>query len=436
MSLNNEQTIALDSVKSGKSIFLTGSPGTGKSYTLKLIIEHLKKNCKQYAVTSATGCAAVIIGGQTIHSYLSLGIGNNSVDKIVLLLKKNRIKYKQVEELNVLILDEISMINANTLSKISDVLRTIKNNRRPFGGIQVILVGDFCQLSPVDGEYAFVSDIWKQLELHQIELTQIIRQKDDKTFQEILQEVRFGKCSIQTTKILMQLQDTVFDTKKGIMPTKLYPLNTDVNFINNCEFEKLYKKNTGINIKDAHIVECWPVNTNLEYEFDLLIKNDFDVEKDIFRYHALTNDKKCTLDDYRIDLFKGLQVMVTRNVNFEKGIINGTTGIITSLSNTSICIKIVDGTNHIIYYHKDNNENNTTYVKFMPIRLAYALSIHKSQGATLDAVEIDASTNIFAAGQLYTAISRARSLNSIKLINFDRYSFICNQDVKQFYQKK
>ncbi len=435
MSLNNEQTIALDAVKSGKSIFLTGSPGTGKSYTLKLIIEHLKNNCKQYAVTSATGCAAVIIGGQTIHSYLSLGIGNNSVDKIILSLKKNRTKYKHIEELQVLILDEVSMIDANTLSKISDVLRTIKNNRRPMGGIQVILVGDFCQLSPVEGEYAFASDIWKQLNLHQIELTQIIRQKDDKTFQEILQEVRFGKCSKQTTKILMQLHDTVFDTKIGINPTKLYPLNTHVNFINNGEFEKLYKKNTAINVTEAHLVECWPVNPNLEFEMDLFTKNDFDVEKDIFRYHALTNDKKCTLDDYRIDLFKGLQVMITRNVNFEKGIINGTTGIITSLSTSSICIKTTDDTHHVIYYHKDNNENNATYVKFMPIRLAYALSIHKSQGATLDAVEIDASTNIFAAGQLYTAISRARNLNSIKLINFDRHSFICNQDVKQFYQK-
>lgn len=430
MTLNSEQSRALDAVKTGQNIFLTGSPGTGKSYTLRNIIEYLKTKNIKYAITSSTGCAAVIIGGQTIHSYLGLGIGNNKIDKIVLTLKKNKTKYTQLQELQLLILDEISMIDDSTLTKISEVLKNVKNNKKPFGGIQVILVGDFCQLSPVEGQYAFQSDVWKELDLVCIQLTELIRQKDDKEFQEILQEVRFGKCSKNTIKQLAKLQNTTFD---DIKPTKLYPLNSHVNAINNIEFEKLYLKNNKTSIDKAHIVDCWPINPNLEFEMDLLHISEYDVNKDIFQYYALTNDKKCNLDDYKIQLFKGLQVMVTRNINIDRGIVNGTTGIITSLNNLSVCIKCNNGIHHTINYHKDVNENNGTYVKFMPIRLAYAISIHKSQGATLDAVEIDASTNIFAAGQLYTAMSRARNLNSIKLLNFDHYSFICNPTVKEFY---
>jgi ATP-dependent DNA helicase PIF1 len=160
-------------------------------------------------------------------------------------------------------------------------------------------------------------------------------------------------------------------------------------------------------------------------------------DNDIYRYNAVTNDKllQKNIDEYHIDLFKGLHVMVTRNINFSTGLINGTTGIITNLSSSSVCIKsVLTGSMHTIYYHKDVNANNNTYVKFMPIKLAYALSIHKSQGATLDAIEIDASVNIFAPGQLYTALSRSRSLDSIKLINLDEYSFLCNKAVKEFYK--
>jgi ATP-dependent DNA helicase PIF1 len=125
--------------------------------------------------------------------------------------------------------------------------------------------------------------------------------------------------------------------------------------------------------------------------------------------------------------------MVIRNINIENCLINGTIGIITSLTTSSVAIN-VNGKIHIIFFHKDINENNNTYVKFMPIKLAYALSIHKSQGATLDAIEIDGSSNIFAAGQLYTALSRARCLSSIRLLNLDKDSFICDKIVKTFYE--
>lgn len=434
--LNKEQTAALEAVRSGSSVFITGSAGTGKSHCLKAIIADLKARNRKYAVTSSTGCAAVLVGGQTIHSYIGLGIGNNTADKIIFGLQKNRPKYRQIEELNVLIIDEISMLDDTTFTKISNVLQIVKKQRdTPFGGVQMILVGDFCQLSPVSGGYCFASDTWKALQPVFIQLVELIRQKDDKEFQEILQEVRLGgKCSQKTVKTMLGLSATKF--ADGVTPTRLYPLNADVNAINNAAFNRLYKRRHKLDVTEIQRLNCWPISTNIEFEADMVQKLDHNPDKDIYRYIPMTNDKKLNLDDYTIDLFKGLQVMVTRNVNFESGLINGTTGIITSLSPISVTIKCGDACGvkqHVIYYHKDTNDNNNTYIRFMPIRLAYALSIHKAQGATLDAIEVDGSSNIFAAGQLYTALSRARSLSSIRLLNFDKYSFMCHPDVKSFY---
>ena len=231
---------------------------------------------------------------------------------------------------------------------------------------------------------------------------------------------------------MLELADTKFPN--GTMPTRLYPLNAHVNAINMAAFNRLYKKQHQVEVANIKPLICWPLNTTNDLEIDMHLKVEHNPDKDIYRYIPISNDKKLNLEEYSIDLFKGLLVMVTRNVSFERGIINGTTGIITCLSPTSVTIKCSkSGRHHLIGFHKDTNENNKTYVKFMPIKLAYALSIHKAQGATLDAIEVDGSGNIFATGQLYTALSRARDLQSIRLLNFDKYSFMCHPDVKAFY---
>lgn len=428
-SLNTEQLCALEAVKLGQSIFLTGSPGTGKSYVLKHIIEYLRSINRDYAVTSSTGCSAVLINGQTIHSYLGMGIGNTSIEKVVLGLMNNKMKYKKLCDLRTLILDEISMIDDATLNKISLILQKIKRDQKPFGGVQIILVGDFCQLAPVNGSFCFTSESWKDLRPVCIQLKELIRQKDDHIFQNILQEIRFGKCSKKTFNILQQLSDTKFD---NVTPTKLYSLNVDVQALNNIEYHKIYQHYNGTPISKARIVQCFPV-VDIHSDMQLLTIDDHDSNIDVYRYNALTNDKSIKTQEFTIDLYKGLQVMVTRNINFEKGLVNGTLGIVVSLSPTSVCIEDANKNRHIIYYHTSTNENTQTYVKFMPIKMAYALSIHKSQGTTLDAVEIDGSTFIFASGQLYTALSRAKNMASIRLLNLDRTSFMCNKLVKEFY---
>lgn len=428
-SLNKEQLYALEAVKLGQSIFLTGSPGTGKSFVLKHIIDFLKSVNRDYAITSSTGCSAVLINGQTIHSYLGMGIGNTSFDKVVMGLMKNKMKYKQLCDLRTLILDEISMIDDNTLNKISLILQKIKSDKKPFGGVQMILVGDFCQLAPVSGSFCFTSDSWKDLRPVCIQLKDLIRQKDDSVFQDILQEVRFGKCSKKSFNVLRQLCDTTFE---NLTPTKLYPLNTDVQSLNNMEYHKIYQHNNGVPVSKARIIQCFPV-VDIHSSMELLTFDDHNTNIDVYQYNSFTNDKTIKTQDFTINLYKGLQIMVTRNINFEKGLVNGTIGIIVSLSPTSVCIEDVNKTRHVIYYHTSTNENTQTYVKFMPIKMAYALSIHKSQGTTLDAVEIDGSTFIFASGQLYTALSRAKNMASIRLLNLDKSSFMCNKLVKDFY---
>lgn len=436
--MNSEQQNALNAIKENLSIFITGSPGTGKSYTLKEIIKYLKTIRKNIAITSSTGCSAVLINGQTIHSFLGLGANNASVDKVIANLKSQKQKYNQIKDLDTLIIDEISMIDNTTFEKISTIFQKIKENTELFGGIQLIIVGDFCQLSPVKGDYCFLSEIWKKLNLKTIHLTQLIRQKDDEEFQKILQSVRFGKCPIKIFKILQKLEETKFDS--NIMPTKLYSLNEHVDNINKYNIQKLYKKNTKKPFEEGKIIHITPtiinkLNEELTLE-SLTLQNiqDYDINNDIFRYYAYSTDKSIKVKEYEIDLIKGAYIMVTRNINFESGLINGTLGTILSLSSTYVSIVDSNGINHNIYYYKDTNENNNTYTKFMPIKLAYALSIHKSQGTTLNAIEVDGSNFIFAPGQLYTALSRAKNLNSIKLVNLDKYSFICNKDVKEFYE--
>lgn len=425
--LNHFQTLALDAVKEGKSVFITGSPGTGKSYLLKTIIEYFNHDFKTIAITASTGCSATLIGGQTIHSYLSMGIGNNTIENIVAKIKGYRGKYMKIMKLKALILDEISMIDDATFDKISSIFKKVRDNPIPFGGVQVILVGDFCQLSPVSGNFCFTSSEWNELNPECIQLNELVRQKDDIIFQNILQEIRFGKCSKKTEKILSELQNTKF---KKIKPTKLYSLNRDVSQINQREFDILYLKTNDVLAETANIIQCFPLSHD---SLDCDSNTDIDISKDIFRFNASSNDKAAKLDEYVVELFKGLQVMVTRNINFDTNLINGTIGVVTNLTKKSVTIKDTKGMMHIVWYHTDTNNNTKIHHKFMPIKLAYALSIHKSQGATLDAIEVDGSTSIFASGQLYTALSRARNMSSIRLMNFDKGSIMCNQIVKNFY---
>ncbi len=400
--LNEEQKYALKCVSEGKNILLTGSAGTGKSYTIKYIIEYLNNANKKYAITASTGTAAVIIGGQTLHSFLGLGLGTGTVKEILNNILKNKKKYESILNLEVLIIDEISMIDKDLFEKISLILSIIKSNDVYFGNIQIILVGDFCQLAPVKGKYCFLADIWNKMNIKIVLLEKLIRQDEDLLFQQILRIVRKGRCTDNIIKVLNKLKDTEFEN--GIIPTKLYPINVNVDKINNIEIEKLKA--------------CGNISKT---------------------YTAITSsDKEKEIGKFTIELTLNAQIIIIRNINVEESLVNGTRGVVKHLGNDFVVINDVNGNIHTIKYFTDTFNNSisskSSYIIHMPIRICYALSIHKSQGMTIDALELDLGPNIFTCGQSYTALSRAKKLSSIKIIDIDKESFKTNIDVKNFYK--
>ena len=410
ITLNNEQQQALDEFIQKKNIFLTGPAGTGKSVTLKKIIEYCKENKINYGITATTGTASLLIGGKTINSYLGIGLGDKNPTNM---FETIRYKYphimKRIRELNVLIIDEISMMDAELFNNISNYLKLARRNNLPFGGIQVVITGDFCQLESVHGDYCFNATEWKELNLQIIFLYKMIRQNEDKQFQKMLKELRYGICSEKTYNKLLECKDTIFN---DIKPTILYPKNIDVDKINSKEYNKLLEE--GKEEKTYSII--YPE-----------LKKYWDKTKNWIKTLDIPND---------INLCIGTQIVVTANINQDKGLVNGTRGKIIELFPDKIIIQKIDNTFDTITYHKCIlEEDNTIHFSYMPIKLAYALTIHKAQGMTIDSIEIDIGNNIFASGQAYTALSRARSLKSIKIKALSKKSFIIKNEVLEFYSK-
>ena len=408
ISLNDEQESALNHFKAGKNIFLTGPAGTGKSVTLSKIREYCNLAKIELGITATTGTAAFLINGKTVHSYLGIGLATESAEYIY-----NHVRHKlahipkKLRKIKALIIDEISMLDEKLLDKISDYLKFVCKNEKPFGGIQVVLTGDFCQLAPVSGDYAFKAKVWFELNLKTIYLTKLIRQDGDLKFQKILSDARYGYCSAENYKILSSLSTTEFGE---IKPTILYPRNFDVDKINKSESEKLMKSGA----------------KNESYKIDYPNA----------KYKDKTERWAKSLDiPETISFCVGDQVVVTANIDQDAGIVNGTRGIVIDVNPICVTIRKINDVKIDIKYHESTNvEDPSLRLKFMPLKLAYALSIHKSQGMTLDAVEVDIGPKIFAAGQAYTALSRAQNLESVKVKSIAQKSFIIDPEVLKFYK--
>jgi len=401
--LSKKQENVIQSILNGDTIFLTGSPGTGKSFVLQVIMPQLLH--KNVGITATTGCAAINVGGTTIHSFFKLKPDTNVSRHIDKLISTKCDTYKKIRDLDILIIDEVSMLDSILCNTISDILKACKNTDKVFGGIQMIFVGDFFQLPPVTNNFCFLSSSWIKLNPKIIELTELIRQTDDKLFQLILAKLRFGKLTKQIYDILIKNKEITFT---DIKPTKLYPNNVDVDKINQKEIKKLLVNKPKSSIFVAYFTKV--VNDNLKQK----------------------------LNEYTIFLCVGSQVMITRNINIDNELVNGTRGVVVDINKSSCFVKTLNGLIHEINYYPQEYKNN--YVKnltimFMPIKLAYALTIHKSQGSTIDYLEIDLGSKIFEYGQGYTALSRGKKLENIKIINLHCDSFKVHPNVIKWYQE-
>lgn len=390
------QSTALKILKSGQNVFLTGSAGTGKTYILNEYTLYLRSRKIIPTVVAPTGIAASHLNGQTIHSYFSLGI-RDSVDEYFIsnLLEK---KYLQTrfKKLKVLIIDEISMVSPNIFTAIDKILQAFKENEAPFGGIQVILSGDFFQLPPISQSndskrFAWQSPSWKALDLQTCYLEKKFRQ-DDNQLIFVLDEIRSGQISQKTYDILNERHQKDLDIE--FTPTKLYTHNMDVDRINNDELDRLPTPAVTFNYDSEG------AKTNIEKLF------------------------KSALVQEELTLKKDAVVMFIKN-NPEKYYINGTTGVVIDFSKDEKQLPIVKLSNgYVIKVEYEDwaieNDKGKVQAKIsqIPLKLAWAITIHKSQGMTLDAAQIDLSKT-FEVGQGYVALSRIKNIEGLKLMGFN-----------------
>lgn len=403
--MNAKQQHVFDTVKNGANILITGSAGTGKSYVIDKIVKWAKDNEKKVGVTASTGLAACLLRGRTIHSFLGVGLAKKSAELLAqATLTKNKPLAKRLQALDILIIDESSMIDAEFFDKISQYLCIVRNNPLPFGGIQLVLSGDFCQLPPIMRGYCFEAKTFHEANIQVQLLTELVRQDGDDTFKRILEELRWGLCSKDTMAILKKLFKTQFDN--GIIPTRLYSLNVDVDNINKKEMDKLIADGA-----KSHVYETMYSNNTTAHSWAQSLKIS-----------------------EKVSLCVGAQVYFTCNMQGDNALVNGTRAIVKEVTPTGVYVTLLNGETVFVEPHKTvNEENDKMNVTFIPLKLAFALSIHKSQGMTLDAVEIDLGDSIFEFGQAYTALSRAKSLSSIRLISVKASSFKTHPSVKRFY---
>lgn len=406
--MNTEQYNAFDAIKNGKNIFLTGPAGTGKSFVINELKKWAINNNKKFAITALTGCAAVLIGGRTLHSTLGLGLGDKPIDILVHKMKRcNKAQYVRLQALDLLVIDEVSMMSDELMEKASQILSIIRNNPKPFGGLQVVLAGDMCQLGPVFGNFCFISSVWKDTIDEVCILSTIVRQSGDEMFQKILHYLRKGKCTKKIFDKLMKCHNTQFP--EDIKPTKLYSKRANVDKINHNEYnalvaagaiERIYTTTATSAIPHkAEAAMMWATQVGLPMQINLCI---------------------------------GCQVVITCNLDQESGIINGTRGVVADVGPEPI-VKLLDGREITIKMKKTKDESEKLEVEYLPLKYAWCLTVHSAQGMTLDAAEIDLGKSIFAHGQAYTALSRVKNLKSVRITSLDSHSFIIDPLVKQLY---
>ncbi len=389
-----KQKIALDILKSGKNVFITGSAGTGKTYLLNLYTQYLKERRVYPTIVAPTGIAASHLGGQTIHSFFSLGI-RESIDEgyVDFLLDKKYLKTR-FSKLKLLIIDEVSMVSPELFSSMDLILRGFKGTDAPFGGVQVIISGDFFQLPPIskvpkEKRFAWQSPVWKALDLQTCYLQEKFRQ-DDARLIGILDDIRSGEISASSEELLASRHEKELSIAT---PTKLYTHNVDVDRINSDEL------------------------TKLEGDTKLFVYESKGSEKNIEKIF------KSSLVLEELALKKGAVVIFIKN-NLEEGYVNGTTGKVESFSpiDNMPIVRTTDGRKIKLDLEDWSLENDsgkvTATVSQVPLRLAWAITIHKSQGMTLDAAEIDLSKT-FETGQGYVALSRIKNIEGLRLMGLN-----------------
>jgi len=402
------QEESLEILKMGKNVFLTGPAGSGKTYVLNQYINFLKERKIPVGVTASTGIASTHLNGITIHSWSGLGIKDNlSEHEIEKLLTKSYLK-KKFKYTQVLVIDEISMLHSSQLDSVDRICRAFKQSTAPFGGMQIILCGDFFQLPPINKSdleinFAYQAEIWENMDLQVCYLSEQYRQNLEDDLLSILNDIRQNEISEKTQKLLQQRQLT---KRNKIIPTKLYTHNREVDQLNLQELGK---------------IDGSPKIYQMQFNGTKKLAESL---------------KKSCLAMEELHLKKDAVVMFVKN-NFEAGYVNGTMGVIVDFEGNLPVVRTYGGKEIVVdleSWHIEEDGIVKARITQIPLRLAWAITVHKSQGMSLDAAEIDLSRS-FVAGMGYVALSRVRSLNGLYLKGINNTALQVDENILVFDQE-
>jgi len=442
-----EQQQALELFRRGSNMFLTGPGGTGKTHLIHEFVKDANAQGKKIQVCALTGCAALLLqcGAMTIHSWSGIRLAKGPADHIIASVVKTRRAVKNWRSVDILIIDEVSMMSR----KIFDILeycgRYVRGNGKAFGGIQVVFSGDFFQLGPIaepgspeSGEFCFESPKWLSVFplAHHIQLKKIFRQNDP-VYIEILAQVRKGKISDENIDILQKYVKKEYrpEEHNNCALTKLFPVRSRAEFVNQMMFDKieapehLYplvkKTNCTTYIEGGKAIEF-----HILGKCELLTLSEIEAE-----LTQLMNNSPAVPD---LKLKVGSAVMCTVNIDLDMGICNGSQGVVVELVGEFHAprVRFANGVTLLMgLHHWQSDEYPTIAIAQYPLCLAWALTIHKIQGASLEMGQVDIGQAIFEYGQTYVALSRIRSLEGLYLSSFHANRIKAHPKVLEFYQK-
>lgn len=385
------QKDALKILKRGLPTYITGPAGSGKTHLLNQYIDWCKSQNLEVAVTASTGIAATHIGGRTIHSWSGMGIQDQMDEQQLDELAQKEYLHKRFVDTDVLVIDEVSMLSADQLDLLDQIARKLRRGDAPFGGLQVVMSGDLFQLPPITDhnspQYITEANVWDRADIAICYLTEQFRQEDPE-FESLLADIRAGNVSEGTKDtILSRKHDGDTDLTDV---TRLYTHNKDVTEINHKRLEEI----------DEEL-----------FVYDMRTKGPKKKTDQL---------KKSTLAPEKLKLKVGAQVMFVKNDPGDQ-FVNGTRGEVVNFTSGKPVIRTNDGreiTPNRLRWSRSQIDSSDAYISQLPLRLAWAVTVHKSQGMTLDEAAIDLSKT-FVEGQGYVALSRLRTLAGLHVLGLN-----------------
>lgn len=429
---------AFNKFQTGMNLFITGPGGTGKTTLIHRMTDYLRSSNVPYKVCALTGCAAILLGQQatTFHSWAGVGICRGTNEECVKYVLKNKFTIARIQKTRVLFVDEVSMMS----KKMFDIFYTVVTRLNPT--MQIIFTGDFFQLPPVGsvaepdtGAFCFESSHWLSVfprESH-VQLTQIYRQNDP-IYINLLQSIRVGTITEEQIALLREKVNIEPELEQtgGVMPPKLYSIKTQVDTYNYLTFAELESEVKEYSYKSLTNLTC-DTDSGMPLKKDVLEAcsrlSPTAIEYEIGAILSIANCRE------KLKLREGCAVMLTKNVDLENGLCNGSQGVVIGFNPAGHpIVKFKTGVYPVSPIIWQSYNYPTLGIQMLPLILSWAVTIHKIQGTTLDNAVMDLGNTVFEYGQMYVALSRVKSLEGLFLEGFNPKKIKANPKVIQFYE--